>query len=301
MASKKGGQGIAQWPETERPRERLLTQGPQALTNAQLLAILLRVGRHGSSAVQVGMDILDRLGDVAGLAQCGIEELCAVPGVGEAKAAQLKAALELGKRALAGPLTKGTKITSSRDLFTHYHPTLRDLRHEVFKIILLDAKHAIIRDATVSEGSLTLSIVHPREVFNLAVRESAAAVIFLHNHPSGDPQPRSADRALTADLVAAGEGLVMSGSLFQGRPAAAERAPDSLPPLGKGVFLVASPNLADPNFRQTVVLICEYGPEGTLGVIVNRPSEFLLSEALPKLSVLKGTSYVLFMGGPFHP
>src|SRR5437762_9560868 len=88
-------------------------------------------------------------------------------------------------------------------------------------------------------------------------------------------------------------GLVMSGSLFQGRPAAAERAPDSLPPLGKGVFLVASPNLADPNFRQTVVLICEYGPEGTLGVIVNRPSEFLLSEALPKLSVLKGTSYVL--------
>jgi DNA repair protein RadC len=207
MASKKVGQGIAQWPETERPRERLLTQGPQALTNAQLLAILLRVGRHGSSAVQVGMDILDRLGDVAGLAQCGIEELCAVPGVGEAKAAQLKAALELGKRALAGPLTKGTKITSSRDLFTHYHPALRDLRHEVFKVILLDAKHAIMRDTTVSEGSLTLSIVHPREVFTLAVKESAAAVIFLHNHPSGDPTPSQEDRALTARLVSAGEVL----------------------------------------------------------------------------------------------
>ena len=207
MASKKGGQGIAQWPETERPRERLLTQGPQTLTNAQLLAILLRVGRHGSSAVQVGMEVLDRLGGVAGLAQCGIEELCAVPGVGEAKAAQLKAALELGKRALAGPLTKGAKITSSRDLFTHYHPTLRDLRHEVFKVILLDAKHAIMRDATVSEGSLTLSIVHPREVFTLAVRESAAAVIFLHNHPSGDPTPSQEDRVLTARLVSAGEVL----------------------------------------------------------------------------------------------
>ena len=207
MASKKGGQGIAQWPETERPRERLLTQGPQALTNAQLLAILLRVGRHGSSAVQVGMDILDQLGDVAGLAQCGIEELCAVPGVGEAKAAQLKAALELGKRALAGPLTKGAKITSSRDLFTHYHPTLRDLRNEVFRVILLDAKHAIMRDATVSEGSLTLSIVHPREVFTLAVKESAAAVIFLHNHPSGDPTPSQEDRLLTARLVSAGEVL----------------------------------------------------------------------------------------------
>ena len=207
MASKKGGQGIAHWPETERPRERLLTQGPQTLTNAQLLAILLRVGRHGSSAVQVGMDILDRLGDVAGLAQCGIEELCAIPGVGEAKAAQLKAALELGKRALAGPLSKGTKIKSSRDLFTHYHPTLRDLRHEVFKVILLDAKHAIMRDATVSEGSLTLSIVHPREVFTFAVKESAAAVIFLHNHPSGDPTPSQEDRVLTARLVSAGEVL----------------------------------------------------------------------------------------------
>ena len=207
MVSKKAGQGIAQWPETERPRERLLSQGPQALTNAQLLAILLRVGRQGSSAVQVGMDILDRLGDVAGLAQCGIEELCAVPGVGEAKAAQLKAAIELGKRALASPLTKGTKIASSRDLFAHYHPTLRDLRHEIFKVILLDAKHAIMRDTTVSEGSLTLSIVHPREVFTLAVKESAAAVIFLHNHPSGDPTPSQEDRALTARLVSAGEVL----------------------------------------------------------------------------------------------
>ena len=203
--NKKRGQGIAQWPETERPRERLLAQGPQTLTNAQLLAILLQVGRQGSSAVQVGIEILDRLGGVEGLAQCGIEELCGVPGVGEAKAAQLKAAIELGKRALAGPLTKGRKITSSRDLFTHYHPTLRDLRHEVFKVILLDAKHAIMRDATVSEGSLTLSIVHPREVFTLAVKESAAAVIFLHNHPSGDPTPSQEDRVLTARLVSAGE------------------------------------------------------------------------------------------------
>lgn len=207
MAGMKGGQGIAQWPETERPRERLLTQGPQMLTNAQLLAILLRVGRQGSSAVQVGMDILDRLGGVAGLAQCGVEELCAVPGVGEAKAAQLKAAIELGKRALAGPLAKGTKITSSLDLFTHYHPALRDLRHEIFKVVLLDAKHAIMRDTTVSEGSLTLSIVHPREVFTLAVKESAAAVIFLHNHPSGDPTPSQEDRVLTARLVSAGEVL----------------------------------------------------------------------------------------------
>ncbi len=207
MGSKREGQGITQWPETERPRERLLSQGPSALTDAQLLAILLRVGRHRCSAVQVGMDILHRVGGVGGLARCGIDELCAIAGVGEAKAAQLKAALELGKRALASPLSKGMKITSSRDLFDHYHPVLRDLRHEIFKVVLLDAKHAILRDATVSEGSLTLSIVHPREVFTMAVKESAAAVIFLHNHPSGDPTPSQEDKVLTARLVSAGEVL----------------------------------------------------------------------------------------------
>jgi DNA repair protein RadC len=207
MGRRKAGQGIAQWPEAERPRERLLAQGSHALTDAQLLAILLRIGRQRSSAVQVGMDILHRLGGVSGLARCGIEELCNVPGVGQAKAAQLKAAIELGRRVLASPLSKGTKISSSRDLFDHYHPTLRDLRHEVFKVVLLDAKHAIVRDTTVSEGSLTLSIVHPREVFTMAVRESAAAVIFLHNHPSGDPTPSQEDRVLTARLVTAGEVL----------------------------------------------------------------------------------------------
>jgi DNA repair protein RadC len=114
------------------------------------------------------------------------------------------AGIELGKRAVARPLSTGRRIGCSRDLFNHYGPLLRDLRHEVFKVILLDAKHAILRDATVSEGSLTLSVVHPREVFNFAVRESAAAVIFLHNHPSGDPQPSAEDRELTTRLVAAG-------------------------------------------------------------------------------------------------
>ncbi len=205
MAPKARAQTINQWPEGERPRERLHREGPEALSDAQLLAILLRVGRRDASAVQVGMDLLHHLGGLQGLANRGFEELCRVPGIGRAKAAQVKAAIELGKRALATPLSTGTHIASSADLFHHYYPRLRDLRHEVFKIILLDAKHTIIREATVSEGSLTLSIVHPREVFNLAVRESAAAVIFLHNHPSGDPQPSQEDHALTARLVTAGE------------------------------------------------------------------------------------------------
>jgi DNA repair protein RadC len=151
--------------------------------------------------------LLERLDGLQGLSNRGVQELCAVPGIGPAKAAQLKAATELGKRTMAVPLSTGSRVASSSDLFRHYYPRLRDLRYELFLLVLLDAKHAIIRDATVSKGSLTLSIVHPRDVFNLAVRESAAAVIFVHNHPSGDPQPSPEDRALTCRLVQAGEVL----------------------------------------------------------------------------------------------
>lgn len=182
-----------------------MAEGPASLTDGQLLAIVLRVGRHDTSAVQVGIDLLQHLGGLQGLANRSGEELCAVPGIGPAKAAQIKAAIELGKRVLATPLTTGTVITQSQTVFDHYYPLLRDLRREVFKVILLDAKHAVIRDRTVSEGSLTSSLVHPREVFNEAVRESAAAVIVLHNHPSGDPTPSREDRALTARLQEAGE------------------------------------------------------------------------------------------------
>jgi len=201
------GNGITHWPETERPRERLLIRGPEALSDAQLLAILLRTGRRDSSAVQVAIELLRRLGGLAGLAASGVEELCAVPGVGPAKAAQLKAAVELGRRAIATPLSTGTRLSSSRDLFKHFHPLMRDVKHELFKVILLDAKNTVLKEQTVSEGSLTLSIVHPREAFSAAVRESAAAVIFLHNHPSGDPTPSPEDRQLTDRLVAAGRVL----------------------------------------------------------------------------------------------
>jgi DNA repair protein RadC len=197
--------GITYWPMTERPRERLLARGPDALSDAHLLAILLRTGRRDSSAVQVAIELLHRVGGVGGLAQCGVDELCGIPGVGPAKAAQLKAAVELGKRAMAQPLSTGTRVSCSGDLFNHFHPSLRDLKHELFKVVLLDAKNTVLKETTVSEGSLTLSIVHPREVFACAVRESAAAVIFLHNHPSGDPTPSLEDRQLTDRLVAGGK------------------------------------------------------------------------------------------------
>ncbi len=188
----------------ERPRERLIRDGPYALSDSQLLAIILQTGRPDTTAVQVSMELLQRSNGLSGLSNRGVEELCSIPGIGRAKAAQIQAAIELGKRVLSTPLTRGIRIGASHDLFQHYYPLLRDLRYEVFKVILLDARHCVIRDSTVSKGSLTLSIVHPREVFNLAVRASAAAVIFLHNHPSGDPFPSDEDRTLTKRLVDAG-------------------------------------------------------------------------------------------------
>ena len=197
--------GISSWPEQERPREILLARGAQALSEAQLLAIVLRVGRQDSSAVEVAIDLLAQLDGLRGLANRGLEELCAIRGIGPAKAAQILAAVELGKRVLATPLTEGKRIQGSQHIFQHYYPLMRDLRHEVFKAVLLDAKHTIIRDFIVSQGSLTVSIVHPREVFNIAVRESAAAIIFVHNHPSGDPRPSEEDHALTQRLITAGE------------------------------------------------------------------------------------------------
>lgn len=181
-----------------------MAKGPDALSDAQLLAILLRTGRPDFSAVQVAIELLGRVGSIGGLAMCGIEELCAIQGIGPAKAAQLKAAVELGRRSLATPLSTGTRISSSADLFKHFHPILRDRKQELFKVVLLDAKNTVIKESTVSEGTLTLSLVHPREVFASAVREAAAAVIFLHNHPSGDPTPSLEDRQLTERLTEAG-------------------------------------------------------------------------------------------------
>lgn len=201
---------IRDWPLRERPRERMRQEGPSALSDAQLLAILLRIGRPDASAVQVAMELLAQIGGVQRLSQLGTDELCRIPGIGPAKAAQLQAAVEVGKRALATPLTTGLPIRSSTDVFTAYSPLLRDLRHEVFILVLLDAKHTVIKDLKISTGSLTASLVHPREVFTMAVRESAAAVLCVHNHPSGDPTPSQEDRALTLRLEEAGELLGIS-------------------------------------------------------------------------------------------
>jgi len=198
MASK-----IKEWPQGERPRERLLKEGAEVLSDAQLLAILLRTGSVHINAVQLAIDLLTKFHSLQDISNLSISELCSMKGIGPAKAAQLKAAFEFGRRSLI-PLSLGVNLSKSEDVFRHYSPLFQNFRKEIFKIILLDQKNKVLRDVTVSQGSLTETVVHPREVFNPAVRDSAASVIFLHNHPSGDPTPSREDKEMTGRLVAAG-------------------------------------------------------------------------------------------------
>jgi len=198
---------IKDWPEGERPREKLLRNGPEHLSDAELLALVLRTGDAASktSALDQARQLLTRFGTLRQLAQARVGELCSIKGIGSAKAAELQAVFELARRFQGEALPAGVRFTHSEEVFRHYQGKLRDYKKEVFYVLLLDNKHRLIRDVRVSEGSLTASIVHPREVFMPVVRESAAAVLFVHNHPSGDPTPSREDIEITARLHQAGE------------------------------------------------------------------------------------------------
>lgn len=198
-------QSIKSWPEGERPRERLLRHGADHLSDAQLLAIILRTGGGGKSALDLAIEILSGFEDLRGIEEAAPGEFSRFKGMGSAKVAQLKAAFELGRRLLATPATRGPAFSASSDVYTYYHQRLRDLKKEVFYCAMLDAKNRISKDCCVSEGTLTNSLIHPREAFKNAIRESAAAVIFVHNHPSGDPHPSREDIIVTERLVNAGE------------------------------------------------------------------------------------------------
>ncbi len=198
---------IKDWPEEERPREKLLKDGAGALSNAELLALILRTGDAGSqtSAIDHARWLLSRFGSLRGLARASVAEISEMKGIGPAKAAEVQAVFELARRFGAEELRPGSRLTSSAEVFHHYHERLRDRKKEVFLALLLDGKNRVIREVQVSEGSLTASIVHPREVFGPVVRESAAAVLFVHNHPSGDPTPSREDLEITTRLRDAGE------------------------------------------------------------------------------------------------
>ena len=189
----------------ERPRERLERAGIDALSDVELLALLLRTGHRGASALDLAQQLRARYPSVAELAAATPRELATIAGVGRVHAAAICAAIALGRRADARDLAPGERIGGSADVFRHFHARLAGLRQERFHVVLLDGKGRVTRDLRVSEGTLTASLVHPREVFRAAIREAAASVILVHNHPSGDPTPSPEDLALTTRLRAAGD------------------------------------------------------------------------------------------------
>lgn len=197
---------IREWPARERPRERLRAQGADALSARELIAILVGSGTEGNSALDVAAALIQRAdGSLRRLAAAGQPELERVPGVGEAVSARVAAALELGRRmAREGPVER-TRIRGPADVHDRCAPAMRDLPHEEFRVLLLNTQHAVLREVTVTRGILDGSIVHPREVFRQAIAEAAAAVLLVHNHPSGDPAPSPEDRTVTRQLLGAGE------------------------------------------------------------------------------------------------
>lgn len=189
----------------DRPRERLDRVGPSALSDHELLAIVLGHGHGRRSALDLASALLERAGGVHGLARATAEELTDVGGVGRARAAQVLAAVELGRRTLSRVPRVRTQLGCPRDVAAYLMPQFGSCAVEQFGVVLLDSKHRVVRTRLLSVGSLDASVVHPREVFRAAVLGGAAAVVLFHNHPSGDPTPSREDGELTQRLIAAGE------------------------------------------------------------------------------------------------
>ncbi|MDD2353460.1 MAG: DNA repair protein RadC [Atribacterota bacterium] len=191
---------IKDWPESERPRERLMQHGAEYLTDAELLAIILVNGYSGKTSVELARSLLTEFGGLRKLMNMSYAETKKIPGIGRAKYSQIKAVLELARRLSQEKMFPGKRIQKAQDVVDYYYAEMRDKKKELFHILLLDIRYQVIRDVLISMGSLTETTVHPREVLKEVIKESAAAVIFLHNHPSGNPNPSSQDIKLTDRL-----------------------------------------------------------------------------------------------------
>jgi len=191
---------IADWPETERPRERLLKLGAAALSEAELLAIFLRTGIAGRSAVELGRELMQRFGGMRQLFAASLDEVSAVHGLGPAKYVQLQAVVEMTRRALSEEMTERDAMTSPRAVRDYLQLSLGGRGHEVFVTLFLDAQNRLLGVEELFRGTLTQTSVYPREVVKTALRYNAAAVIFAHNHPSGVAEPSRADELLTQTL-----------------------------------------------------------------------------------------------------
>ena len=210
----------ADWPETERPRERLLALGASVLSDGEILAVIFGTGHAGTgSALVVARGLLASFGDLRGVLSAPVRELAAHPGVGRARAATLVALGEVSRRVQSERIEPGVVLCSAAAVHAHFGPLLADEKRESFHVVMLDGRNRVTGTVRVSEGSLGASIVHPREAFRPAVREAAAAVIFVHNHPSGDPTPSPEDRRITERLRSAGEvmGIAVLDHVVVGR------------------------------------------------------------------------------------
>lgn len=195
---------ITDWPIDERPRERLLKDGPDALSDAELLAVFLRVGVRGKSAVDLARDLLARFGgNLTAMCDASVTELASVSGMGPAKAAQLKAVFSLTSRALAQRMTERDALSSPQAVRDYLQLKLSPLAHEVFVVLLLDTQNRLIESHELFRGTLNQTSVYPREVCRLALLKNAASVILAHNHPSGVCEPSAADHSLTQQLKTA--------------------------------------------------------------------------------------------------
>jgi DNA repair protein RadC len=216
---------IKELPDSERPRERLMEKGADALKDSELLAILLRTGRKGVSAIQVGEQLLHKFASLDSLSRATIAELRQIKGVGRDKAIALKSAFTLARR-MAEEIRQESPTLDTPDRIADYlRERNRAFEVENFQVVVLNTRHRLIRVDSISQGTLDTILVHPREVFKPAIAANAAAIVLVHNHPSGDPTPSEADIKVTRDLIRAGQLLkievldhVILGRATQDRP-----------------------------------------------------------------------------------
>jgi len=196
---------IKEWRKDERPRERLLSNGPSSLSDSELLAIVISTGTKSVSALDLARSLLERFQSLSELASRDVSELKSIKGIGTAKAVTLSAVFEISRRIQSFNLDESTIFHSPDDVANYFIPRLFGLKQERFYVVLLNSSNRIIRVKLVTEGTLTASLVHPREVFRYAITEAAASIILVHNHPSGNPQPSADDIEMTKKLVSAGK------------------------------------------------------------------------------------------------
>ncbi len=194
---------IKHWPESEQPREKLLNIGPQALSDAELLAVFLRTGTKGKSAVEVARDLLKRFDGLRGLLQADENATCETLGLGKVKYAQLQATLELARRYLYETIKRGKVLSSPDETRNYLLMRMRDYSQEVFSCLFLDNKHRIIAFEEMFRGTVDSASVYPREIVKRALEHNSAALILAHNHPSGDPSPSPADHSITKKIKSA--------------------------------------------------------------------------------------------------